>query len=184
MKKIPVQLIKDYIFVSLAFVVMLIFIHPAFCQNFKFEDSLDMNMVAQTLLLLLASLILAEVVVTHVLRFPFSYYDDIYTRLQHFLYCGGVCLLISTTCLNQLIAIIDCGFEHWYYAWTDHAGTFTLKWFVMTLPPCASRFKSKCCCIQGKNHKTFLTTSIVMSSLCSASKVCSLIFFITRRIIS
>jgi len=135
MTKIPKQLLVDYICVSIAYVAMIIALHPVYFGKFEVTQELII-LLAQEAVLAICVTTLSEMFVTYVLRKPFSYTDEMNVRFHHFLLCTIVAIPLSTTLLNQFFVLRKFGWEHWEYAWIDYDGLFTLKWFINTLLPC------------------------------------------------
>lgn len=135
MNRIPFQLIKDYGIVCLTYVCTLLFLRPAFFGEYKITESLMVVAVVHTIVLFLVVAI-CESVVTFLLRRPFSYNDDLETRLQHFCLCGFVCIPILMVLLTQANVIMMHGIEHADYAWYDKDGNFTFEWMLMSRSSC------------------------------------------------
>lgn len=136
MKRIPKQLIKDYILIDLAYASMLTILQFAYSGNYDISYSSLMLLVLQ-LGILFTVLLVGEVFTTYVLRSPFSYSDDIATRFLHFLKGTLICLPLLTAIQNQLFVFYKFGIENWIFAWTYYDGSFSLKWFWKIMPPCA-----------------------------------------------
>lgn len=136
LKKIPTRLIKDYFLISIAYISLIMILHPVYFGEFRITE-IKMNYSLIQLGLLLFVLIAGELFVTYVLRKPFSYSDDMASRLYHFVYCTIFCIPLLTSIMNQLYVLNRFGIEHWNYAWVYFDGSFTLKWFIRTLPFCA-----------------------------------------------
>lgn len=135
MKKIPLLLIKDYGIVGLSYIAILLFMRPAFFGEYKITDSLIVVTVVHTFVLLLVFAI-GESVSTFILRRPFSYSDSLETRLQHFAFCGVVCIPVIMVLLTLANVIMMHGIEHIDYAWLDKNGNFTLDWLMMSRSSC------------------------------------------------
>lgn len=80
---------------------------------------------------------IAESVVTHLFKTPFSYSDALLTRLQHFALCGAVGVPVLMVLLTQSNVIMMHGIEHADYAWHNKDGNFTLEWMLMSRSSCA-----------------------------------------------
>jgi len=135
MMKIPKQLIVDYACVCIAFMVLIIAMHPVYFGEFQVTQELIV-MLTQECILAYFLVIVAEIFVTYVLRKPFSYSDEYNVRFHHFLLCSLVTIPLYTAMLNQFLVIKKFGWEHWEYAWIDFDGLFSLKWFLNRLLPC------------------------------------------------
>ena len=136
MKKIPLQLIKDYGIMCVLYIAILLFLRPAFFGEYKITESLVLVAVVHTLVLLLVFAI-GESIVTFVFKSPFSYSDAFVTRLQHFVLCGAVSIPVMMILLTQANSIMMHGIEHADYAWLDDDGHFTLEWCMMSRSSCA-----------------------------------------------
>jgi len=93
-------------------------------------------MLTHECILAFCLVIVVELLVTYVLRRPFSYADEFNVRFHHFLLCSLVTVPLYTAMLNQYLVIKKFGWEHWDYAWIDFDGLFSLKWFLNRLLPC------------------------------------------------
>lgn len=137
MKRIPLQLIKDYGIVGLSYIAILLFLRPAFFGEYKVTESLLLVALVHLVVLLLVFAI-GECVATFLFRRPFSYGDELTTRLQHFSLCGVVCIPVMMVLLTQANVIMMHGIEHMDYAWHDKDGKFTLEWLLMVRSSCAA----------------------------------------------
>lgn len=135
MKQIPSQLIKDYGIVGLSYIAILLFLRPAFFGEYKITDSLIVVTLVHTFVLLLVYAI-SETATTFILRRPFSYSDSLETRLQHFVFCGGICIPVLMMLLTIANVIMMHGIENIGYAWLDQNGNFTLDWLMMSRSSC------------------------------------------------
>lgn len=135
MMKIPKLLIVDYACVCIAYMTLIIAMHPVYFGKFQVTPELVV-MLTHECILAFCLVIVAELFVTYVLRKPFSYADEFNVRLHHFLLCSLVAIPLYTAMLNQYLVIRKFGLEHWEYAWIDFDGLFSLKWFLNRLLPC------------------------------------------------
>lgn len=136
MKKIPLQLVKDYGIVCLSYIAILLFLRPAFFGEYKITESLMVVAVVHLAVLLIVAGV-CESIVAFLLKRPFSYGDELVTRLQHFSLCGVVGIPVMMVLLTQANAIMMHGIEHADYAWHDEQGNFTLEWMLMSRSSCA-----------------------------------------------
>lgn len=135
MKKIPSQLIKDYGMVGLFYIAILLFLRPVFFGEYKMTESLMVVTIVHTISLLLVYFI-CEIIVTYIMRKPFAYSDAFYTRLQHFVFCGVVCIPVMMVIITQVNTIMMHGVEHADYAWHDTNGHFTIDCLMMCRSSC------------------------------------------------
>ncbi|MCQ2223918.1 MAG: LytTR family transcriptional regulator [Bacteroidaceae bacterium] len=135
MKKIPKQLIVDYALVSVAYMVLIIAMHPIYFGEFQVTRDLIILLTYEAILSFCMAFA-AEWIVTYVFRWTFSYSDDLQVRFNHFLLSGIIAILPATALLNQILVLYNFGWQHWDYAWTDYDGGFTLRWFANRLLPC------------------------------------------------
>jgi len=133
--KIPKQLILDYAFVSIAYVSLIIALHPVYFGKFEVTGELLLLLAQETIMAFCVTMIV-EGIVSYLLNTPFSYSDEMNVRFRHFLLCAIFAIPLSTAFLNQFFVLRKFGWEHWEYAWIDYDGVFTLKWFINTLLPC------------------------------------------------
>lgn len=136
MKKIPLQLVKDYGLVCLSYIAILLFLRPAFFGEYKITESLMVVAVVHLVVLLMVVGV-CESIVAVLLKRPFSYGDELVTKLQHFSLCGVVGIPVMMVLLTQANAIMMHGVEHADYAWHDKQGNFTLEWMLMSRSSCA-----------------------------------------------
>lgn len=137
MNRIPLQLFKDYGIVGLSYIAILIFLRPVFFGEYKITDSLIVVTVVHTFSLLFVYFI-SETFVTYIFRKPFAYSDPFYTRLQHFVLCGAVCIPLMMVIITQANTIMMHGVEHADYAWHDTNGNFTLDYLMMCRSSCVA----------------------------------------------
>ncbi len=135
LKKIPTQLVKDYLLMSIAFFWLVIILHPVYFGEFRLGE-MDMRYTLVQFVLMIFVLAISELTVTYVLRLPFSYTDELTIRLKHFVLCAVFAIPLSTAVMNQLWVLNRFGLEHWDYAWIYFDGSFTMKWYIRTLPFC------------------------------------------------
>lgn len=136
MKRIPLQLIKDYGIVCLCYICALIFLRPAFFGEYKIDESLVVVAIVHLVVLLIVQCI-NECIIIFLLKRTFSYGDALMTRLQHFSLCGAVGIPVMMVLLTQANVIMMHGFEHADYAWHDKDGNFTFEWMLMSRSSCA-----------------------------------------------
>lgn len=135
MKKIPLQLIKDYMIAGCTLVGVLLVLHPIFLTPENRAVPLLVFKIVHAILFLL-TLIVSEIIVTYAFRKPFSYSDSITNKLWHFIYCAVVGVPLFNAFLNQSNTIMMFDFQRFHYAWLDTDGTFTLKWYFKTFDLC------------------------------------------------
>jgi len=135
--KIPKLLIVDYACVCIAYMALIIAMHPVYFGEFQVTPELIVLLALEAILAFCVAMS-AELFVTYVLRKPFSYSDEFNVRLHHFLLCALIAIPLSMALLNQLFVLRKFGWEHWDYAWIDFDGVFSLKWFLRGLLPCIS----------------------------------------------
>jgi len=133
--KIPKQLIFDYACICIVFMIFIVAMHPIYFGEFQVTQELIV-MLTQECILAYFLVIVAEFIVTYILRKPFSYSDELNVRFHHFLLCTLVTVPLYTAMLNQYLVIKKFGWEHWDYAWIDFDGIFSLRWFLNRLLPC------------------------------------------------
>lgn len=133
--KIPKQLIADYACVSVAYMAMIIVMHPIYFGSFYVTQE-GLILLIKEAAIAFSSLMISEAFVTYVLRKPFCYSDELSVRFHHFLICAIITIPLSTAMLNQLLVATRFGWGHWDYAWIDYDGVFSLKWYINKLLPC------------------------------------------------
>ena len=136
MKRIPNQLIKDYLIVGCAWMCISSLMHPMLLTPDQRAVHLPVFKIVHGSFFLL-TLVLSEIIVTYIFQNSFTYSAGIWGRLKHFALCAVIGVPIFNIFLNQSNTIMMWDFSRYYYAWIDIDGTFTLKWYMKTINLCA-----------------------------------------------
>ena len=136
MKRIPNQLIKDYLIVECAWMCITFLAHPMLLTPDQRAVPLPVFKIVHVSFFLL-TLVLSEIIVTYIFQNSFTYSAGIWGRLKHFALCAVIGVPIFNIFLNQSNTIMMWDFSRYYYAWFDIDGTFTLKWYMKTIKLCA-----------------------------------------------
>jgi len=135
MKRIPNQLIKDYLIVGSALVCILFLVHPMFLTPDQRTVPVIVFKIVHAAFFLL-TLIISEFVATYLFKNSFSYSSSITERLKHFAICAIVGVPVFNAFLNQSNTIMMFDFHSYSNAWSDTKGNFTLKWYMLTFDLC------------------------------------------------
>ena len=136
MKRIPNQLIKDYLIVGCAWMCISFLMHPMLLTPDQRAVHLPVFKIVHGSFFLL-TLVLSEIIVTYIFQNSFTYSAGFWGRLKHFALCAVIGVPIFNIFLNQSNTIMMWDFSRYYYAWIDIDGTFTLKWYMKTINLCA-----------------------------------------------
>lgn len=136
MKRIPNQLIKDYLIVGCAWMCISFLMHPMLLTPDQRAVHLPVFKIVHGSFFLL-TLVLSEIIVTYIFQNSFTYSAGFWGRLKHFALCAVIGVPIFNIFLNQSNTIMMWDFSRYYYAWFDIDGTFTLKWYMKTINLCA-----------------------------------------------
>ncbi|MBR4047507.1 MAG: LytTR family transcriptional regulator [Bacteroides sp.] len=136
MKRIPNQLIKDYLIVECAWMCITFLAHPMLLTPDQRAVPLPVFKIVHVSFFLL-TLVLSEIIVTYIFQNSFTYSAGFWGRLKHFALCAVIGVPIFNIFLNQSNTIMMWDFSRYYYAWIDIDGTFTLKWYMKTINLCA-----------------------------------------------
>jgi len=137
MKRIPNQLIKDYLIVGCAWMCISSLMHPMLLTPDQRAVHLPVFKIVHGSFFLL-TLVLSEIIVTYIFQNSFTYSAGFWGRLKHFALCAVIGVPIFNIFLNQSNTIMMWDFSRYYYAWFDIDGTFTLKWYMKTINLCAT----------------------------------------------
>jgi len=136
MKRIPNRLIKDYLIVGCTWMCITLLMHPLLLTPDQRAVPLPVFKIVHGTFFLL-TLLLSEIIVTYLFKTPFSYSNGFWEQLKHFALCAVIGVPLFNIFLNQSNTIMMFDFQKFYYAWVDADGTFTLKWYMLTIDLCA-----------------------------------------------
>ena len=132
-KKIPSYLFLDFALASAGYFLCLVALRPYKFSTWRITETVSAQAGMQAAQLFVV-LCLCELLVTYAFRRPYSITDSTGSYLRHF---GLLCLLCApmmSLSLNMSHVIYVYGIEHIGYAWFDHDGRFTLRWYLRSIP--------------------------------------------------
>ena len=121
MKRIPNQLIKDYLIVECAWMCITFLAHPMLLTPDQRAVPLPVFKIVHGSFFLL-TLVLSEIIVTYIFQNSFTYSAGFWGRLKHFALCAVIGVPIFNIFLNQSNTIMMWDFSRYYYAWFDIDG--------------------------------------------------------------
>lgn len=135
MKLIPSQLIKDSCLSMVAYMMLILALHPVYFGEYRITETIIRLTTIQTAVSCVI-IIICTAIVSKITHKPFSYADALSVRCRQFLYISLFCVPIMTIFLLFCNPIVLYGFDHLDYAFLDYDGTFTLKWLYACLAAC------------------------------------------------
>ncbi|MDO4991676.1 MAG: LytTR family DNA-binding domain-containing protein [Prevotellaceae bacterium] len=135
MKLIPSQLIKDSCLSMVAYMMLILALHPVYFGEYRITETIIRLTTIQAAVSCVI-IIICTAIVSKITHKPFSYADSLSVRCRQFLYISLLCVPIMTIFLLFCNPIVLYGFDHLDYAFLDHDGTFTLKWLYACLAAC------------------------------------------------
>ena len=135
MNKIPSPLIKDYCLIAIAYMGLILALHPVYFGEYRITEVIAHLTFVQTVILCIV-ISGCEAFVTYILHKPFSYSDSLAIRTRHFMWVIMIGIPVMTIVLLFSSPLIEHGIEHLDYAFLDYDGSFTLKWVYSCLSAC------------------------------------------------
>lgn len=128
MKKIQKINIFDYILLSLGFFLFFTLMRP-----YGLENSVSDNLWALQSLgcsaLIFVSAMISEIIVTYLFHHPCDYSREWPYQIRRKVVFYVILIVLASAIIGTYFTILEWGWKHWYYYWTDYDGNFTLKYY-------------------------------------------------------
>lgn len=132
MKKIQKISILDYVLLSAGFFLFFTLMRP-----YGLENSVSDNLWALQSLgccsLIFVGAMFAEIMVSYLFKLPCDYSKDWPYQVRRKVIFYFILIVVVSALFGQYFTIIEWGWKHWYYFWTDYDGKFTLEYYLNNL---------------------------------------------------
>lgn len=128
MKKIQKTCIRDYALLSAGFFLFFTLMRPYGLTNSVGDTLWPLQSLGCCTLIFIGSII-SEIVVSRVFHLPPDHSKEWPYHIKRMCLYYPVLIILLSALIGQYFTIIEWGWKHWYYFWTDSDGNFTLKWF-------------------------------------------------------
>lgn len=128
MKKIQKISVLDYTLLGLGFFVFFTLMRQYGLENSVSDNLWPLQSFGCSVLIFLCAM-LAETVVTYLLRLPCDYSREWPYQIRRKVVFYLIMVTFFSAVIGTYFTIIEWGWEHWYYYWIDEEGDFSLKWY-------------------------------------------------------